>query len=224
MAIYSEYYWPIVSLTAVCLLQDGDGDAPLVLNGDLKNLITNQISFLEAGYSRNVSIGSTDDNSAVIFTVNGFQNGVAVSEDIQGPNATLVEGTEVFDTITSITTNGAFANIEVGTGNTGFLPLIQINTLPNTSIINFSIQSILNDETNLKYTKYDTLAKIPQLKRTYLDLLDNTQYLLQYGNADIASGEVIVVHDLLTSILFHVTAGPTEEGKIDDLRVIYRQV
>lgn len=223
MTIHIEYYWPVFSFNAVATLQSGDEDAPLVLNGVLKNVFTNQVSFLDAGYSRSILIGSTQDNSAIQFTINGIQNGVAISEDIQGPNNGLVESVEIYDVITSIITNGQFTEIEVGTGYKGYMPIIPINTKPNTSIINYAIQSIFSPNTSLSYTRYRTLANIPQLKRTYTDLLSNTQYFVQNSDSDIDTGELVIFDSYAPYYLLSIASAP-EEAKIDNLRIIFRQV
>lgn len=75
------------------------------------------------GYRRKVTITAAADDSGRTFTVTGTDaNGVALTEDITGPNATLVTGAKEFLTVTQISVDAntagavtAGAAIQVGT-------------------------------------------------------------------------------------------------------------
>ncbi len=83
----------------------------ITLDGDL---VTNGIATLSG--DRKILIFSVADESGDTFSIVG-QNaaGVAVSENITGPNITTVYSVNTYKTITSVTTDGAgTGNIEIG--------------------------------------------------------------------------------------------------------------
>ena len=82
-----------------------------------------------ADYPRQIAITSSGNDSARTFTVTGTDpNGVAQTEAITGPNATSVESTKYFKTITSIAVDAACAgNISVGTVDEFVTPTIPLN-------------------------------------------------------------------------------------------------
>jgi len=127
MSRHLKYIFPIADTVDVCELQDTAGADILVLNGNLVNQVTNQLSFLDNGYSRSISITSANNLAAVNFTISGIQNGVLLTEVLAGPNANTVYSDEIYDEIYSITTSGPTNQVSVGTGYTGFFPLIGIN-------------------------------------------------------------------------------------------------
>ena len=223
MTIYVELYWPPVDLQAVCLSQTVTDIFPAKLNGTLANYVTNQISFIEAGFSRSVSITSASDNSDITFTVAGLQNGVPVSEDIVGPNATTVFGIKAFDVITSITVPELkFAeDVTIGTGTVGYLPLIKVDTAMHTATLNYAMQSVFPEPSGntIKYSLYRSLAKIPQLGRSYDDLTENTDY---FNLASVDVDQPVLFHEssVMNCYLFNIT----ESTDTDFLRVIYMQV
>jgi len=139
MSRYIKRIWPACNTGAVCAVQSTAGAANLKLNGTLANVINSEVSFVEKGFIRQVSITSTANLSALTITVTGMQNGVIVTENIVGPNNTTVYGdpTKFYDVITSVSINGAAANITVGTGYCGFFPLIGIDLNP--SVINYTL-------------------------------------------------------------------------------------
>lgn len=152
-----DFYWPEMDAAAVCANQDAAGAANLLLNGSFATPISNQISFIEKGFIRVVSITSPDDNSGVTFTISGYQNGVFITEDIGGPNNNTVYGTTPFDIITNIITDGGVTNISVGTGGTGYLPLMGVNTRGAFPILNYGIQAI---PTNITYQMFRTFYDV----------------------------------------------------------------
>ena len=124
------YNFPSVnnSLSAICALQNTIGADDLILNGGFVDHVTGLMSFKNKGYSRNVSFSSVADNSGVNFSIVGTENGVVVTETganaIVGPNNSPVNGpvysAKTYDTITSISTDGAVNGIEVGGGGLGY--------------------------------------------------------------------------------------------------------
>src|ERR1043165_1801753 len=121
------YIFPSGNANDVCALQNVAGAGRLVLNGNLADLITNQVSFISRGYNRQISITSTNNLSGRTFTVTGTSNGVVITEDITGPNNTTVYSVLPYDVITSISVNGAVNGVRVGTGWKGFFSLINVN-------------------------------------------------------------------------------------------------
>ena len=87
------------------------GAGTVTLDGDL---VTNAIATLSG--QRKVLIFSDGDESGVVFSLVGQNTaGVAVTENITGPNTTTVYSANEYKTVTSVTINGAgTGNIEVG--------------------------------------------------------------------------------------------------------------
>lgn len=128
MARIIEYTFPACNTQDVCLLQTPLVGGNYILNGNLVNTIGSEVSFIDRGYSRNISITSTADVSAITYTITGFQNGVKIIEDVTGPDNTTVYGNEIYDTIISVTSNDAFDDaISIGTGPKGFFRIINID-------------------------------------------------------------------------------------------------
>lgn len=107
---------------------------------------------------RHVSITSTADESGVTFTFTGTDRiGNVITEDVTGPNATTVEGSKNFATITSIAVDGALTStqVDVGTADaleTGWYPLdlasdsaIGFGIIPNSTNANFTMQHTFDD-------------------------------------------------------------------------------
>jgi hypothetical protein len=196
MAI-TKYTWPVENKTAVCALQSGAAAGDLILNGSMVSIdIPNQVSFISNNLSRSVSISSTADNSAVAFSITGFQNGAYVTENIPiGPNNETVYGNEIFDQIIRVTADGAFTDITVGTGKYGYLPLIPINI---DTVINFSASIIVPtvavgsitysmfqslDDINTNFTPYENQTSLfPVLGLTGMTMtgLGNEQNMTNY--------------------------------------------
>lgn len=219
MTIYREFYWPKGSVDAVAALQVGTPDDPVELNGKLANYFTNQISFIDLGFSRNVAITSAQDLSGIVFTVSGLQNGVPVTEEIPGPNNGTIEGFLAFDIITSIFLDGVALEFQIGTGTIGYVSLLQVDTAISTSIVNNSIQTLFTTSDSLTYDLYTTLAKLPNLGRTYDDLIANTDYFFRL-ETNIIARQLLTQNDVVYGYLIKIT----ESNVNDDLRVIYMQI
>jgi len=161
MATFAKLKWPVVDTAAVCAEQDRGNSGPLILNGNLRNInVPNRISFIDANIIRSVSITSTNNLSNRDFSIIGFQNNAPIQEIIEGPNNTTVYGTKNFDIITSVGVNGSVNNVKVGTGSSGYLPLLVVNN--GSSIINYSISVIFppSGTTNINWSFYRTLDEL----------------------------------------------------------------
>lgn len=123
--------WPQRDLEAISQIQSVNANEPFIFNGSLNQpSLPNQISFVSYRFIRSVSITSADDDSAVSFTVTGIQNGAIVSQIITGGNATTVNTTISFDVVTSVVPNADVVGVSIGTGDVGYLPIIQIENNP----------------------------------------------------------------------------------------------
>lgn len=204
-----RYVFPAGNATDVCLTQATSEAGNLVLNGNLANLLNGQVSFIQQGYSRQISITSNTDLSSVVFTVNGSQNGIAITEDITGPNSTTVYSTQIYDVITSISVNGAASNVTVGTGYSGFFPLIAINL--ETPITNYAL-SIQKETTDTIPTIVLTTLLKSLSSKTFLSWVvdynflilknstssDNDQYLLSNTVIPFQYGLIYIVGEVST--------------------------
>jgi hypothetical protein len=160
MSTYTPYTWPVIDTAAVCALQDTSGASQLSFTGGTlyNSDLPNQISFISNNFIRSVSITSANNLSGVTFTVTGFQNEAFVTETITGPNNDTVYGTKYYDLITSVIVNAAVTQVSIGTGDKGYLPLIQLNTL--SSSINYSCSVYLPTTPSITYSLFQTLEQV----------------------------------------------------------------
>lgn len=122
MARRVVFTWPAANATDVSALQSLAGAGSLLINGNLAvfiNGITGPTYVLFPGISRTVSLTSTNNLSGVNFTITGTFMGAAQTQTIAGPNDDTVFTTSLFDTVTSVSTNGTVNNVSVGSGTTG---------------------------------------------------------------------------------------------------------
>lgn len=151
--------WPVIDKGAVCALQDLGGAGTLLLNGTLSSpSLPSQVSFINAGFIRSVSITSTNNLSGVTFTITGFQNEALVTETITGPNNTTVYGTMYYDIIAAVTTSGAVTQVSVGTGSKGYLPIVQLSTF--SASVNYSCAILLPAGSGITYSIFQALAAV----------------------------------------------------------------
>jgi len=100
----------------ICETQNAAGAGPLVINGIFSS---GGIATFDS-VSRTVSISSVNNLSARTFVVNGTLNGAFQTSTVfPGPNNDTVDTVELFDTVTSVTINGAGNAIQVGSGSEG---------------------------------------------------------------------------------------------------------
>ena len=143
------YTWPLPDTQAICLLQSLGSAGNLSINGHLANTPTAYGGVVFTGISRTISLTSTNDLSAVSFTINGIYNGASVSQTILGPNNNTVYTTSIFDVITSVSSNGAVSNVSVGSGLTGQTHWFKYNYNQDISI--FSVQVIVGGTINYTF-------------------------------------------------------------------------
>lgn len=209
MSLYAQLKWPIVNKEAVCLQQDIAAAGELNLNGSLYNSsVPNRVSFIAAGqflqngFTRSISITSTNNLSGRTFIINGFQNNAPVSETLLGPNNTTIYGTKFYDVITSITVNGAANAIQVGTGDKGYLPIIAIDSLATT--INYSVQILLPSGSGINYSLFRTLDQISTNFITYLD--QENDLFPALGLTNKTTSEIANTQEISNFILFKINS------------------
>lgn len=174
MSTYTKLTWPVQDVEAVCALQTTVASGPLLLNGTLFNSsIPNQISFARVNLIRSISLTSVNNLSATNFVISGLQNGAFVTETLAGPNNNTVYGTKNYDIITSVVTSTAVTGIKVGTGDSGYLPLLVVN--PNAGFINYSMQVLIpsSPASGINYSVIHTLSQASFNFITFDDQLSN---------------------------------------------------
>lgn len=135
MARFLSYIFPAGNTQDLYLTQNVGAASNLTLNGNLIDKTTNTLNFLKYGYSRQVSCTTTQANN-VVFTITGSQNGVNITETVTANNNT-VYSTNIYDSIDSISINRDATGVSVGTGWSGFFPLIGVNL--EQDIINYTL-------------------------------------------------------------------------------------
>lgn len=160
--------------TDVCKSQTLAGAGNLVLNGNLANQANSAVNFTDYGYVRSVLV---DADATVSFTINGTQNGVNVSDVVTIAVAnTPVESNEVFDTVTSISIDGA-ATARVGSGYKGFFKIIAVNL--ERDVINYSLSTHRLTAVSINTVIYGTLSNIVNNGMKFSDIIANNQSLFE---------------------------------------------
>lgn len=177
MSRYLRYVFPIANNLDVCALQTTAGAANLVLNGNLANQVTNQVSFIDRGYSRSISLTSANNLAGVNFTISGIQNGVLLTEVLVGPNANTVYSVQIYDKIYSIATSNVANQVSAGTGYTGFFPLININLERDN--INYILTTSKLTAASIRTTIFSTVLDIKNNGATFLAAVANNFNLFQ---------------------------------------------
>lgn len=211
---YVQNFWPAQDLQGVALTQNIASAGNLILNGTYSVPTNATINFLSFGFIPNLSLTSTNNLSAVTFTVNGVQNSTVITETIAGPNNNTVYTTNSFDIVSSIgVTSGSFPvnGISVGTGLIGYFPLY---TIPSSGITTFSITSSLSpyalsfntqSSNGVTYTLYESLSNLINNAQTYSTLITNSS-LIPKGSAYIDITQTLQFIDVVYNILVQVTA------------------
>jgi hypothetical protein len=105
--------------------------------------------------TRQITLTSTDDLSAVNFTITGIDGySNVISEVLVGPHGATVTSAYYYNTITSISASGAYTNFSIGYGSTAVSTWLSLNTMspyPSYSIqatvygtINYSVNQTLD--------------------------------------------------------------------------------
>jgi hypothetical protein len=112
------YTWAAASTTAVCQLQTLAAAGSLIING---SLVTGTAPFIASfgTVSRTVSLTSANNLSAVNVTVAGTYQGAVVTSTIVGPSNSTVYTTQLYDTVTAVSTSAAVTALSVGSGTSG---------------------------------------------------------------------------------------------------------
>ncbi len=178
MAIKLKYVFPIANTSDVCAAQTTAGAANLNLNGNLAYKTNNRVSFITKGYSRQLSLTSAGNLAGVVFTITGTQNGVVITENINGPNGNTVYSVLIYDVITSISCNGAVGTaVSVGTGYQGFFPLININL--ERDVINYTLSTAKLTAVSIHTTIFNTVDNIQNNGHTFLDAVNNNYNVVE---------------------------------------------
>jgi hypothetical protein len=181
MAIPAVFTWPLSDTQAISLTQNTGAAGNLLLNG---NLALNGFVVFQ-GFGRTVSLTSAGDNSGVNFTITGSRYSHPIVETIAGPNADTVETVNVFDTITSISVDGAVTAVSAGTGTTGATDWFNSNYHATvlgmtiqvivTGTITYSFQTTLDDvQTNPTPTVFTPVVNLTAATTTQIGFYNNT--------------------------------------------------
>jgi hypothetical protein len=157
----------------LCAAQSRGSAGNLTLNGAL---VSGGV-FTENGiFGRQLVITSVGNDSGITFTVTGTcPDGVAQSEVITGPNATLTESSKYFRTVTQIATSGATANnVTVGT-----VDEVATNTIPLNSRSSDPATIAVDVTGTINYTVQETFHEVltlssPNQNATWYNVLDFT--------------------------------------------------
>jgi hypothetical protein len=208
----AQYIFPDANTQDVCLIQDTTGNVNLVLNGNLAS--GGHVSFIENGYSRQLSFSSASNLSSAVFTIYGIQNGVAIIETINGPNANTVYSVNIYDVVTNITSSIAVTGISIGTGHSGFFQLL-MPTISGISNLNYNFTLGSTFGTNvIGTTVYGTLGNIVNTGSTFNDIITNNVGTLYTIKA--SGNETFYMYPdnstLVTSILIKLTGSTSTIG------------
>lgn len=164
------YTWAAASTTAVAQLQTLATAGNLIING---SLVTGTAPFIASfgNVSRTVSLTSTNNLSAVNVTIVGTLNGAVVTSTIAGPNNTTVYTTQLYDTVTAVSTSAAVTAMSVGSGTTGNThwdqydyyrpyPAMSVQVVV-TGTITYSFQTTLDDVTVITTPTVNTGIIVP---------------------------------------------------------------
>lgn len=165
------YTWAAASATAVAQLQTTAGAGSLLVNGSLSTGTGGAQRASFGNVSRTVSLTSTNDLHLVNVTITGILQGAVVSSTIAGPNSNTVYTTQLYDTVTAISVNGAVTAMSVGSGTTGNTwwsvfdyyrpyPSLSVQVVV-TGTINYSFQTTNDDVTVVATPFVNTGLVIP---------------------------------------------------------------
>lgn len=208
----AQFIFPDANTQDVSLIQDTTGNVNLVLNGNLAS--NGSVSFIENGYSRQLSFTSANNLSSAVFTIYGTQNGVAIIETINGPNANSVYSVNIYDVVTNITSSIAVTGVSIGTGHSGYFQLLTpvISGISNLNY-NFTLGSTFGTNV-IGTTVYGTLSNIVNTGHTFDDIITNNVGTL-YTIKSSGTETFYIYPDnnvLLTSILIKLTGSTSTLG------------
>lgn len=108
-----------------------------VVKGNIPLPNGSSVSFINKGYSSNISIGSGSDISNANFTIIGIYNNKQIIETIKGPNNNFVYSDNLFDIVTSITVDNDI-NEGYGIGSNSEIAVV-LNSYDTQEISNFNM-------------------------------------------------------------------------------------
>ena len=146
--------WPVMVLDAYAKLQDVAANANVMLIGTNRGLMPK----VDYG-ARTVSITSANNLAGVQFTIQGFIYDTPVVENIAGPNTNTIYSVNYYTSISAITVNNNAAGVSVGTGNSGFLNAVTLNT----QISNFGVTVSVNVTNNINYSVFRMLENVNKI-------------------------------------------------------------
>lgn len=157
----AKYYWPVPDNAAFAKLQTLAAAGNLILNGNLA--VYNDSSVLNpivsyGNISRQVSLTSTSNLSAVNFTISGAYLGGPYSETIAGPNNSTVDTVGLYDSVSSISASAGtgVATVSAGSGASGHTAIFRANEHATVDAI--SAQAIVTSGVgHLTYSFYSSI-------------------------------------------------------------------
>lgn len=171
MSQFYQYTWPACNANRneIALQQNVGAGGNVIFNGIYGTLPTVVLpngatlppnTAILGGFGRNIYIAIRAAVGNVTFTVIGTQNGTYITDSIiVVPNGNN-NGVTVFETITSITANIAAADVTIGIGTTGFMPLILVNTeKSDVGEMSYALSTVYTGP-GVTYTIYESLANI----------------------------------------------------------------
>ncbi len=209
----------------MCKQQNIAAAGNLILNGNLTNGTCSEVNFLSHGYSRSLSFSSDIDLSAARFTITGLQNGATiVVSDIAGPDNGTIFMDKIFDTITSIYVDRAVNDIRIGTGHSGYFPLININL--ERAVINYSLSIYKLTTDTIPTAMVNTLDNIGMNGISFEDIIIGTADRLFLVKANNVSNDqyLLPVADVIPCRSFMITIEGTELTLQNSVRMQFIQV
>ena len=212
MSQFYQYNWPACNAgrNEIALQQNVAAGGNVLLNGSYGK----SLNSIANGMARNLYITIGDAVGNVTFTVIGTQNGAMVTDSIivLNVNPFNASGITAFETITSITANIAVANVIIGVGLVGFMPLILVNTeKTNVGEMSFALSLsgtgtaiIYQSLANLSFSGLPYAPKVGDVRVLSPSLFPwNIQ---ANGGAQIVNPKLIVPLNVCQNILIEWTA------------------
>jgi hypothetical protein len=163
--------------------------SPLSLNGVAGGASAND------GLAHQLNLTSAANISAITFTITGTDaDGVALTEAIAGPNATTVETTGYFKTVTSIAISATLGanTVDIGWVDEFVTPTIQLNTYAQGVSGNIDVTGTI--DYTVQATNSDIRTRADDGEFNWFDVVDATIDLIditadvQFGLGPIPSG------------------------------------
>ena len=147
------------------------------------------------GLAHQIAIVSAANISAITFTLTGTDaDGVALTEAVTGPNATTVESTGYFKTVTSIAISATLGanTVDLGWADEFVTPTIQLNTYAQGVSGNVDVTGTI--DYTVQATNSDIRTRADDGPFNWFDVVDATIDLIaitadvQFGLGPIPSG------------------------------------